>query len=147
MRKYYDFLFVMTTLCYLGAASNKSIHSVKDALIFGTVCAGSVWTFVLLRVGWNNRRTLLTIANEKLWGRISMILILAYVTIGGGYEIVSGIRDHHIQSSLPFASLSCSIFVGRIFYAVASGARRTLWADIYGAVVMAVISILHLYFN
>jgi len=76
-----------------------------------------------------------------------MILILAYVTIGGGYEIFIGIKTHHVQSSFIFSFLSSLIFVGRIFYAIASKAKRTLVADIYGAIVMLTISLLHIYFN
>ena len=87
------------------------------------------------------------ITDEKLWGRISMTSILLYVTLGGGSEILTGIKNHHVGSTLLFSSLSCLIFVGRIFYAISSKAKRTIIADIYGAVVMLAISLLHLHFN
>ena len=85
--------------------------------------------------------------SEKFWGQLSMFLILLYVTVGGGYEIYKGVTMRHVQSSFIFSFLSALIFVGRIFYARATGARRTIIADIYGALVMLSISILNIFFN
>lgn len=87
------------------------------------------------------------ITNEKLWGNLSMALVLIYVTIGGGYELITGIQNHHIKTSFVFVFLSSLIFVSRVLYAMSSGAKRTLWADLYGAAVMIAISILHLILN
>jgi len=85
--------------------------------------------------------------SEEFWGNLLKWLVFLFVTVGGGYEIFSGIRDKHIQSSLIFIFLSFTIFAGRIFYAIASGARKSLPAEIYGAIVMVLMFCLHLYYN
>lgn len=89
----------------------------------------------------------MTIGSEKIWGTLSMVLILLYVTVGGGYEIYKAIKTKHVGSSLVFSFLSCLIFLGRILYAIASEATRTLWADVYGFFVLLALSILHLIYN
>jgi hypothetical protein len=87
------------------------------------------------------------LSREKLWGNVSKFLILAYVFLGGGYEIVMGIVNHHVQASFVFSFMSSLIFLGRIFYALYSGAVRTMWADVCGVTVMLVLSILHVIIN
>lgn len=74
-------------------------------------------------------------------------LIFIYVTIGGGYEIYSGLTSGQVHSSFLFAFLSGAIFVGRIGYGISSGAKKTIPADIYGLVVMWFIAFLRLYLN
>ena len=85
--------------------------------------------------------------SEKLWGNAVKYLALAMVTFGGGYEIYYGIINHHIQSSLALIFLSFLLFVARFFYALASGAKKSLISEAYGAIVMFIISLLHLYYN
>jgi hypothetical protein len=75
-----------------------------------------------------------------VWGNITKTLVFIYVTIGGGYEIYSGITTGHIHSSFIFAFLSGSIFIGRIGYGISSGAKKTIPADIYGLVVMWIVA-------
>ena len=84
---------------------------------------------------------------ENTWALITKILVLTYVTIGGGYEILSGIHTHHIHSSFVFAFLSGLIFIGRIGYGKTSGANKTIPADIYGLIVMWTIAGMRLYFD
>ncbi len=84
---------------------------------------------------------------ERMWGNISRFLIIIYILAGGGYEIINGILSHHIQASFIFSLTSSLIFIGRIFYAFYSKATRTMWADVLGAVVMLVLSALHLIIN
>lgn len=85
--------------------------------------------------------------NEALWGKIAMILVLLYVTVGGGYEIYLAFVTKHVHSTFIFSFLSSLIFVSRVLYAISSKARRTLWADVYGAVVMLLISCLHFFYQ
>jgi hypothetical protein len=84
---------------------------------------------------------------DVIWGWITKILVFAYVTIGGGYELYSGIVHGQIQSSFVFAFLSGAIFVGRIGYGIASGAKKTVPADMYGLVVMWTIAFMRFYLN
>lgn len=84
---------------------------------------------------------------EQLWGEISKFLVMLYVTVGGGYEIISGILSGHVNSTFVFSFLSSLIFVGRVLYGFYSGARKTMWADVYGAAVMLLISVLHVIIN
>jgi hypothetical protein len=84
---------------------------------------------------------------DILWGWITKILVFTYVTIGGGYELYSGIKTGHVHSSFIFAFLSGSIFIGRIGYGKSSGASKTIPADIYGLVVMWSVAFLRLYLN
>lgn len=85
--------------------------------------------------------------NDGLWALITKLLVFAYVTLGGGYEIYSGFTHGHVNSSFIFAFLSGSIFIGRIGYGIASGAKKTIPADIYGLVIMWVVAFLRLYLN
>lgn len=87
------------------------------------------------------------IRKAKQWGNISRVVIMIYVFLGGGYEIVIGIAHHHVQSSFVFSLMSSFIFVSRIFYAVYSQATKTVWADICGAVIMLFLSFLHVIIN
>ncbi len=82
-----------------------------------------------------------------IWGDFSRILILAYVVLGGGYEIFVGLRDQHVQASFIFSFMSSLIFAGRIMYGAYARATATIWADIFGAIVMLVLSILHVVIN
>lgn len=84
---------------------------------------------------------------DVMWGNITKAFVFIYVTIGGGYEIYSGLVNGVVHSSFLFAFLSGSIFIGRIGYGVTSGAKRTLPADIYGLVMMWVVAFLRLYLN
>lgn len=84
---------------------------------------------------------------EKTWGNISKFIILGYVFLGGGYEIVMGIAKWHIQSSFIFSFMSCLIFVCRIMYAHYSGATRTMWSDFAGAGIMLILLVLHVVIN
>lgn len=83
----------------------------------------------------------------KQWGNISRWLIMIYVFVGGGYEIIAGISQHHIHATFVFSILSCFIFVGRIFYGYYAGATRTMWADVCGALMMLTLSVLHVIIN
>ncbi len=82
-----------------------------------------------------------------IWGQATKIIVIIYVTIGGGYEIYSGIITRHMHSSFIFAFLSGSIFIGRIGYGITSGAKKTVPADIYGLIVMWTIAGMRLYFD
>lgn len=79
---------------------------------------------------------------EKLWGYITSSLVLIYITFGAGYEIYKGFDTHHVGSSLIFIITSACIFLGRVMYGLFSGARRTIYADGYGAMVMLFLTIL-----
>lgn len=72
-------------------------------------------------------------------------IIFLYITIGAGYEILKGIKDSHVAASLPFILLSLLIFVGRIGYAYESNAKKTIYTDYYGAVVMLILLLLKLF--
>lgn len=85
--------------------------------------------------------------NDSLWAMITKILVFTYVTIGGGYEIYSGISHGQVHSSFIFAFLSGSIFIGRIGYGISSGAKKTVPADIYGLIVMWAVAFIRLYLN
>ena len=84
---------------------------------------------------------------DILWGWITKILVIAYVTIGGGYELYSGITEGIVHSSFIFAFLSGTIFIGRIGYGITSGAKKTIPADIYGLIMMWAVAFTRLYLN
>lgn len=84
---------------------------------------------------------------DQVWAMITKILVFIYVTIGGGYEIYSGIILGQVHSSFIFAFLSGSIFIGRIGYGITTGANKTVPADIYGLVVMWAVAFLRLHLN
>jgi len=84
---------------------------------------------------------------DIVWAWITKTLVFIYVTVGGGYEIYSGVTNGEVHSSFIFAFLSGTIFIGRIGYGVTSGAKKTIPADIYGLVVMWGIASLRLYLN
>lgn len=84
---------------------------------------------------------------DVLWAGITKILVLVYVTVGGGYEIISGIKTGHIHSSFLFAFLSGTIFIGRIGYGKSSGASKTIPADMYGLVIMWTVAFMRLYLD
>ena len=83
---------------------------------------------------------------EIVWGNITKYLVFCLVTFGGG-EIYSGIINHHVQSSWYFILLSLLLFVARFFYALYSGAKESILAEVYGIIVMLVLFIAHLYYN
>jgi len=82
-----------------------------------------------------------------LWATITKTLVFTYVTIGGGYEIYSGIVNGQVHSSFIFAFLSGSIFIGRIGYGISSGANKTVPADVYGLIIMWTVAFMRLYLN
>ncbi len=84
---------------------------------------------------------------ESRWALATKILVFAYVTFGGGSEILSGITTGHIKSSFLFAFLSGGIFIGRIGYGYYSGARKTIPADIYGLVIIWTVAFMRLYLD
>ncbi len=84
---------------------------------------------------------------DAVWGWITKILVFTYVTVGGGYEIISGLTAGQVHSSFIFAFLSGTIFIGRIGYGISSGAKKTIPADIYGLIIMWVVAFLRLYLN
>jgi len=84
---------------------------------------------------------------DAIWGWITKILVFAYVTFGGGYELYSGIFTGQVHSSFIFAFLSGAIFIGRIGYGISSGAKKTIPADIYGLIVMWAVAFTRLYLN
>jgi hypothetical protein len=84
---------------------------------------------------------------DVLWAWITKILVFTYVTLGGGYELYSGVFKHHVNSSFIFAFLSGSIFIGRIGYGISSGAKKTVPADIYGLIIMWTVAFLRLHLN
>ena len=84
---------------------------------------------------------------DVLWGRITKILVVTYVSIGGGYELYCGLFKGTVHSSFIFAFLSGLIFVGRIGYGMTSGAKKTIPADIYGLIVMWAVAFTRLYLN
>ncbi len=88
-----------------------------------------------------------TSSKERVWGNLSRALIIMYIFLGGGYEIFAGIAHHHIQASFVFSFMSALIFIGRVFYALYSGATRTMGADVCGATVMLTLSVLHVIIN
>lgn len=79
---------------------------------------------------------------EKFWSRLTSLIVLAYITIGAGYEIYLGLTTHHVKPSLLFSGLSAFIFICRIGYGITSGAKGTLKADIYGACILTLLTIL-----
>lgn len=82
-----------------------------------------------------------------MWGKLSSIIIFFYITIGAGYEIVKGIQSSQVNATLPFILLSFLIFVCRIGYALESKATKPIYADLYGAIVMLILTILKLYYS
>lgn len=84
---------------------------------------------------------------DAIWAMITKFIVFIYVTIGGGYELYSGIMHGHVNSSFIFAFLSGTIFIGRIGYGMSSGANKTVPADIYGLIVMWSVAFLRLYLN
>lgn len=72
----------------------------------------------------------------KLWGLLSSIAVMAYITFGAGYEIFKAMKVHKVGATVPFISLSAGIFICRFFYGYYSGARRTMTVDLYGFIVM-----------
>jgi hypothetical protein len=84
---------------------------------------------------------------DVIWATATKFFIFIYVTIGGGYELYSGIMNGHVNSSFIFAFLSGTIFIGRIGYGTSSGANKTVPADIYGLIVMWSVAFLKLYLN
>ncbi len=84
---------------------------------------------------------------DVLWGWITKILVITYVTFGGGYELYCGITKGTVHSSFIFAFLSGTIFIGRIGYGITSGAKKTIPADIYGLVMMWAVAFTRLYCN
>lgn len=84
---------------------------------------------------------------DIIWGRITKTLVFLYVTFGGGAEIYNGFTTGHVKSSFLFAFLSGLIFVGRIGYGYASGANKTIPADIYGLVVIWFVAFMRLYLD
>jgi CDP-diglyceride synthetase len=81
------------------------------------------------------------------YGTITSLAVLVYITLGAGSEIYYGLHDHEVKATLLFIALSAVIFVTRIFYAYESGAKKTLYADYYGAVVLTLLLILKLYYS
>ena len=84
---------------------------------------------------------------EKFWGNAVKYLALAMVTFGGGYEIYYGIINHSIKSSLLLISLSFLLFIARFFYALSSGAKKSIISEAYGAIVMFIVILLYFYYN
>jgi cation transport ATPase len=85
--------------------------------------------------------------SEKFWGKTLQFLLFCFVSFGAGYEIYTGIRDKHMHSSFLMTVFSMLIFIASVFYCYASGAIKPVKANIYGAIVMFIMVILHLYFN
>jgi hypothetical protein len=88
-----------------------------------------------------------TFKKDTIWALVTKLLVFIYVTVGGGYEIYSGLVNGKVNSSFIFAFLSGAIFIGRIGYGISSGAKKTIPADIYGLVVMWFVAFLRLYLN
>jgi hypothetical protein len=84
---------------------------------------------------------------DVLWAWITRSLVIIYVTLGGGYEIYSGITKGVVHSSFIFAFLSGSVFIGRIGYGITSGAKKTIPTDLYGLTVMWTVAFMKMYFS
>ncbi len=84
---------------------------------------------------------------EIFFANLTRIIVLVYVTIGGGQQIYFALTKHHVESSFLFAFLSGSIFFGRIGYGYYSGANKTIPTDIYGLLVIWSVAALRLYYD
>lgn len=78
---------------------------------------------------------------------VTSLMVILYVTIGGGLSLYNGFKMHHVEGGLALIGFSALIFVSRIVNAYFHRAYSTVYADLYGMVVFLLLTVLKFVYN